>query len=701
MRRLKAVFKDDTQKLQEEPVEEFTEQQLKQIQEWHHEISTYIKAASEAANPALQWGLLFSKFLQRYCSQLSLFTGKNADNHSFAFCIGGIHLSEFSTPFCLINIFVILQNENDIALFNTILSDLYKILFHIAKKSNIPLFDCKSPGFKTHFLCGTHQQLYQQLANTEDYHWILQALSAIVFFGNNNILNGFQNELMQRGIFRNNKQYQYISSFLYDIAIFSLNNTTNKNIINLYDEIIAPTLLVLYALRYEFKITNIYLPKELVIYLEHKKCISSEVAVLFNRVLSDAGIIRWNLHSEEKKYIDLIKFNNKNKEILAELLSITAIIKSAAAQRIKKRDTTIYPSSKIFRSMTIDKQNVQFAITNPHKKSRAINIFDATDEMKRYFDAHTAHFKIDLEARPEAIASRLFNNVKTPDHFKNYIENFFLCINQGFINKEKFHSWMWAAIRRCSHDIFDTKGEIKADLLSIINADKWYDKACKKIGTEQLKKFILFSYFMNALFAGVINDPRYAKAQQITVDSDNPLMRQIQILTNEFFQVHIYPHIAIKNIQNVNYYVALEGSLACLNALIIKITHSLTANINKAESNLYKTYLGSEDNINTLKGLFHSISTLINHRKQNRAIKQQEFHDYDTKINTLLINFEYNLNQLNLVIKKSWLNKLFIESSDIEKILASIHKTKKQLMFFAQEAVQEPESNAPSNCTIS
>lgn len=701
MRLFKSILNDDAKKHPEEPIEELNELQLKQIQEWHNEIATYIKVASEATSPALQWGLLFSKFLQRYCSQLPLFNGIKGDNLPFAFCIGGVHISEFSTPFCEINVFVILQKENDIALFNAILKDLYNILFHIAKKSNLPLFDSKSPEFKTHYLCGTPNQLNHQITHSAGYHWILQSLSATVFFGNNNLLLDFQNDLMQKGIYRNNKQYQYISSFLYDMAILSLNNTTNKKMIDLYEDIIAPNLLILYALQYEFKLNNIYLPKELITYLEHKKYISSDVALLFNKIFTVAGTARWNLHYETKRHLDLIKLNNQNSEMLSELLSITAIIKSAAAQRIKKRDTSIYPSSKIYRSMTIDKQNVEFTITSAQKKPRAINIFDATDEMKKYFDAHTAHFKIDLDARPEATASRLFNNARIPTHFNTYIENFFYCVSQGNLIQDKFHSWMWAAIRRCSHDIFDAKGEIKADLFAIINTDKWYDKSRKKIGAEQLKKFILFSYFMNALFAGVISDPRYAKAQQLTIESDNPLMRQIQILTNGFFQTHIYPQIVIKNIQNTNYYVALEGCLACLNALITKITHSLKTNINKSELTLYHSYLGKEDNINTLKGLFYSIQTLINHRNVNKNITQQEFHDYETKISQLLDNFDMGLKQLLPIIKKSWLNRLFIEGSEIEKIIASIHKAKTQLTFFTQEAVQEPDNKSSSPCTIS
>jgi hypothetical protein len=212
---------------------------------------------------------------------------------------------------------------------------------------------------------------------------------------------------------------------------------------------------------------------------------------------------------------------------------------------------------------------------------------------------------------------------------------------------------------------------------------------------------------MNALFAGVVNDPRYIEKNETSLhtNTDNPLLRQVQIYTIDFFQMHIYSQPILKKIQDTNYYTALIGVMACLEALSMRLKNAINKNINKAEIELYQKYLGDDHNINTINGILSSIKKLINSRNLNNdeVISRDEFHDYDTKIIRLLENLQKEMSKLLIEIKNSWRHRLFSlfnEGLEIEKIDSFINKTRIQLVFFAQDTVKKPDS-ASDKCVVS
>ncbi len=702
MRLLQLVEKKSTTSQAAES-DEINEEQLEKIKLWHEEICASQIAATQSTHPALQWGLLFSNFLNKYFKSRVSSSVNNNTPLPFALCIGGSLLSGISTPYSPTEIFIILKDKQEFAVYNQYLIDMLEDFKQIAKQDKSDLLGINFCKTKPPFLCGNREVLLQQLDKLEGNAWLINILSASVIMGDNNLLHEIQHDLTKQGIYRYEKHYKHISSFLYDLTTRQNPEPKTKDTINLQEDIMAPLSCFIFALKYEFNLLNISTTKELIFALETFENISPDVATLIRTVLAKASKIMWDHHLDLKKPIYFLKITSKNREELLSLLDIIAVIRTIANQRIKRRESSIYPSHIAMRCVTLDKQNLTLSEKIISEKNHKVNIFNATDEMKKYFDDHINTFKIDTAGRPEAIASRLFNDVSIPAHFTSYIDNFFLCVSKGNIEPTKFHSWLWAAIRRCSHDIFDTAGHIKQDLLAIINQDKWYDNSSKKIGREKLNNFILFSYFMNALFAGIVNDPRYIKINQASIEFDslNPLMRQIQLHTNDFFQSNIYSQKIIKKIQETNYYAALIGEMACLNSLIARLANSLKLNINNRESELYRLYLGTEDNINSLQGLFTSINTFIKNRERTNIISPQEFHDYDTKINKLIETFAKELLILLKEIKTSWRHRLFIESCEIDKILPFIDKMKIQLAFFAQEAVKVPENKFPEKCSIS
>ena len=685
---------------------DLNESQL-QIIKWHSEICTLIKIANLSENPTLQWELSFIKFLSTHCISYPILSKFDISKLPFALCLGGTYASGTATPYCALNIIVILKNENGFGVMDKFLAELIKNLSRIADYDKSKLFNIPSHIVNAQYLCGTKEQLFQQLGKIEGNAWIKQALSAIVIAGDNRLLHEFQSNLMKQRIYRNNKLYHHVSCFLYDEATKDCHRILNKDQIDIYEDIIEPIFLILYGLKNEFNLSTSVIIYDLISSLKDKGHITADIEILFTRILIDAGKLRWRIHIDIKSAVDTLKIADKYKKEIGELINIVSILREEASKRIKKRENSVQASDKFSRCMNIDKQNLTDLPKKASARSSRMNIFDTTDEMKKYFHAHRTYFKLDLTGSTEALASRLFNNVSTPEHFAGYIDCFFLCIHKGNIDKNKFYNWLWAAIRRCSHDIFDSEGKIKPDLAKYINQDNWYDLASKQIGREKLNKYILFSYFMNALFAGIVNEPRYIEKNEDSLlnGAEHPLLFQAQIYINDFFNTHIYSQTVLRKIQEANYYTALVEVMACLDALSVKLKNVINKNINKAEKALYQKYLGDEQNINSIHGILFSINKLLTNRnhKKDESISREEFHDYDTKIIHLLENFQKEMSNLLIEIKSSWSHRLFSvfnEGLEIEKIDSFVKKTRTQLVFFAQDTVNKPDSST-EKCVVS
>ena len=253
--------------------------------------------------------------------------------------------------------------------------------------------------------------------------------------------------------------------------------------------------------------------------------------------------------------------------MIPQLVNAVALLRALANERIKRRKVTVGLSDKRSRRVDFDKNNPPHLSSVKTPSNHTQVILNVTDTMRAYIDYHAEFFEIKDGRSIEGNAWRLFNSVEIPKHFNDYIESFFRCMHKGMIDKDKFNSWMWAALRRCTHDILDEKGHLKSYIQERFNKENWYKESAKKIGQEKLDKFILFSYFMNALIAGVVSDKRYVKANHDSIQSnpDLPLMRQVQLYTTEFFNLNVYKNLKLAALQNANYLVHLLGKWLALN----------------------------------------------------------------------------------------------------------------------------------------
>ena len=107
--------------------------------------------------------------------------------------------------------------------------------------------------------------------------------------------------------------YNPLCSYLYDQAVSFYKGPKSPENINIYDDIVVPTLLILDGLRYEFNCTTTVISKEVIALFESKGFISQTVADAFSFIINSVGKIRWSMHSIDKNVQDTVKLDKKIK----------------------------------------------------------------------------------------------------------------------------------------------------------------------------------------------------------------------------------------------------------------------------------------------------------------------------------------------------------------------------------------------------